>query len=481
MVYWLWDLAEVPPGGAGQIYFTAAVAGILLSCALFRFPNVPPERDGLLRSEIAIHSLAVLFMGVEAAWRWVGNWKLWMAVLLFAMLSARAGGVIARVDEEWNGERLTPRSAAWFLGAVVLLVQGVLAGWVWGEEIAAGGSAGGPGWMAKALLAFGAYTAAVSYAAYRVLRRDDRRSLPAGSLMAVLALNPLLPFVLRSRWGALAGAALVAAGAIAILSIGPDSRILRRETVAAFGIPWWLATGILFVPAAWIPAPRDLYIQHAWPLLASLAASVAAGTGAIVVPRFHRFLPIAMTGILLAACAPFLLSPRPSPGVFHPPRPGGNERVLLGEQVILSIRHPEHRLPVDGGPEPRFIRVSLSLANALSVDHGSKVGEISFMGEGWSVERVTLRAGIEAAEWAIDRRDVSRQVRHSRPPPGESWIVQSPNGESFVAHRYHVDILLAGRTSGEIRFRWNQPGGAKDMLLNIHKVLIREDPAGAEG
>lgn len=481
MVYWTWGLAGIP-SGAGRLYFAVAIAGILLlHPRSARLDDDLLEPRSPLRSEIAVQSFAVLFLVLEAAWRWVGNWKLWMGVLLLSMLSVRAGGAFARLNEEWNEGRLTPRRVAWLLGIVLFLIQAVLFGWVWGERFAAGMAVADLAWMGKAVLACGLYAAAAAYAVYKVLQRDTRRRLAAGSLAAVLALNPLLPSVLRSRWGMLAGVVLVTAGALAIASAGPESRLFRRETVFAFGVPWWLATGVLLLPAAWTPDLWELYGRHAWPLLAALAASVAAAAGAAVIPASRGFFPLMMTGILLIACAPFLLPQRVSPGVFHPPQAAGSERVLQGEQVILSIRNPEHRLPVSRGADSRVVRISLSLANAMGVDQGASVGEILFTGDGGFVERVSLRAGIDAAEWAIDRRDVAMRVKHRRPPPGESWIVWSPNGESFVAHRYYIDIPFEGRNPGEIRFRWSQPGGEKDALLNIHKVSIRENPADTPG
>ena len=109
MVYWTWGLAGIP-SGAGRLYFAVAIAGILLlHPRSARLDDDLLEPRSPLRSEIAVQSFAVLFLVLEAAWRWVGNWKLWMGVLLLSMLSVRAGGAFARLNEEWNEGRLTPR------------------------------------------------------------------------------------------------------------------------------------------------------------------------------------------------------------------------------------------------------------------------------------------------------------------------------------------------------------------------------------
>ncbi len=86
------------------------------------------------------------------------------------------------------------------------------------------------------------------------------------------------------------------------------------------------------------------------------------------------------------------------------------------------------------GPPPRVAVTQIAIvsftANSAAVPQGTTVGEVRLVGD----QTVTwpIRAGIETAEWAHDRPDVSNLMRHDQPRMAGHWIGQ-PRGNLYVA------------------------------------------------
>jgi hypothetical protein len=95
--------------------------------------------------------------------------------------------------------------------------------------------------------------------------------------------------------------------------------------------------------------------------------------------------------------------------------------------------------PVTAATELRLVS---SLAEATEVGQDEVVAAVHVRLATGRTLAIPVRAGIETAEWAHDRRDVKPLVRHHRAPVAESWPV---SGEAFSGHHYQGALDLRAR------------------------------------
>jgi hypothetical protein len=94
----------------------------------------------------------------------------------------------------------------------------------------------------------------------------------------------------------------------------------------------------------------------------------------------------------------------------------------------------------------RGVRVVSSLVDAVDTPQEQVVATAHVrLASGRGEFSFPLRAGVQTAEWAWDRKDVRGAVRHQRPPPAESWPVAPSGGtEAFAGHHYAAELWLPG-------------------------------------
>jgi hypothetical protein len=118
------------------------------------------------------------------------------------------------------------------------------------------------------------------------------------------------------------------------------------------------------------------------------------------------------------------------------------DRSGFGDTLDLRIAPREARffpLPLVAATE---VRIASSLSDATVIPQGETVARVQVrLATGQEVE-LPLRAGIDTAEWAHDRRDVRPLVAHGLAPILESF--PGPGG-GFAGHRYHTTLRLPGR------------------------------------
>jgi hypothetical protein len=114
----------------------------------------------------------------------------------------------------------------------------------------------------------------------------------------------------------------------------------------------------------------------------------------------------------------------------------------LGEEMHLVLEPSRPRffaLPITRATEVRF---SSSLSQAVDVPQGALVARVlARLTSGREIE-LPVRAGIDTAEWALDRADVRDRVRHERPRVASSF--PAPGG-AFEGHRYLAVLRLPTR------------------------------------
>ena len=203
----------------------------------------------------------------------------------------------------------------------------------------------------------------------------------------------------------------------------------------------WVAAGAVALIGSAVGAWGGIGVGAAFPA-AGVVAIAAIGVALVLTPR----LPAAAAGIAWLAVT-FLLGPvQPAP----PDRAG----------FQLTPAQPSATLPPSEG---RGYVLELSLANAAALAADTPVAALSF-----GSETLTLRAGVDTAEWAHERADVKAVIAHPLPAnpvwrPGgigrdAFWgvagrtVVQVPAGVAPVLTR-HVpqSVGVAVATAGPTR------------------------------
>jgi hypothetical protein len=256
------------------------------------------------------------------------------------------------------------------------------------------------------------------------------RAAEAEAGVAVALVVVALPLQRAPVWAfVLLGVALIGAAYLRPLAEGGAVRAWQPAVLSAAVIGSAVGAWGGLTPAQALPAAG-------WLAVAALAAA------AVLTPR----LPAAAAGAVWLA-ATFALGPvQPAP----PDRAG----------FLLVPGHPSAELPPSEG---RGYVVELSLANAAALAAGTPVATLSYGGE-----VMTLRAGVDTAEWAHERADVRSVISHPLPkhpvwrPGGVGreafWgvsgrtILEIPNGVApTIARQVPQSIGVSVTTGGPSR------------------------------
>lgn len=90
------------------------------------------------------------------------------------------------------------------------------------------------------------------------------------------------------------------------------------------------------------------------------------------------------------------------------------------------------------------IEIESSLAQSAALPDGAVVAEIELRDENGQVYRQPLLAGRDTAEWAYDRSDVARTIKHARPEIASSFPARSAFPiQTHAGHTYRAYILFS--------------------------------------
>ncbi len=163
----------------------------------------------------------------------------------------------------------------------------------------------------------------------------------------------------------------------------------------------------------------------------TLEALPGLNAGGVLSGSFFRGSPARLAGLgvrFLQAPTDALLGPADAQGV--------------GEDLDLPLEAGRPRLLPVPSSFATEVRLATWMADAVSLPQGEKVAEVMVRLASGRELTYPLRAGLETAEWAIDRSDVRGLVRHARPPRASSF--REP-GADFDGHRYLATFDLGGR------------------------------------
>jgi hypothetical protein len=133
----------------------------------------------------------------------------------------------------------------------------------------------------------------------------------------------------------------------------------------------------------------------------------------------------------------------------------------LGDRLNVVLEEPRPHLfplPFTRATEVRLVSF---LTGSTSVEQGTIVAEcVARLATGHEIW-LPIRAGVDTAEWAYERPDVRRSIRHQRPRVHSSFPVR----DGFLGHEYLGTLRLPGRFAvNALRFR-SWPGAPPLWLL----------------
>jgi hypothetical protein len=145
----------------------------------------------------------------------------------------------------------------------------------------------------------------------------------------------------------------------------------------------------------------------------------------------------------------------PSSALLGPPR----------ERVDVVVSRPRF-FPLPMSATSGLVLVT-ALSDAVQVAQGTTVAEVEVRLATGRSFRFPLRAGLETAEWAIDRSDLGGRVRHRKAPVDESFRA----ADGSPGHRYRAELDLPGRywVDGVRIVPARGPG-----LLTVFRLGLRE-------
>jgi hypothetical protein len=144
-------------------------------------------------------------------------------------------------------------------------------------------------------------------------------------------------------------------------------------------------------------------------------------------------------------------SGRPGP----PAKPAGPMRLWPGAVRRLDVP--------PGGGATRQVEIHSHLVHGLDVPQGQVVATVHVVTADGVVAAAPLRAGIETAEWALDRP--GSRAAHGRPPIARSWTV----AEGYPGHTYRVTVELPrGPRPAQVVLE----GGAGPAVLVVERLAV---------
>lgn len=115
------------------------------------------------------------------------------------------------------------------------------------------------------------------------------------------------------------------------------------------------------------------------------------------------------------------------------------------------------------------IGVVSTMGCSTAITNGAKVAEIVVTDITGRTQRLSMQAGRDTAEWAIDCEDVKKQVQHARAPLFSSFEVKGRQGEPCEGHLYKA--MFSMKEMGPIRsVRLEEQGN--QAIIELRKISV---------
>ncbi len=510
-VWWLWPRLDLPRLGHEQEWFSLGWLLALGLGAAWRALWPQPQDDDahhLLRASTCSTGalgLGLVFVALLAGSTGLGNYKLWLGIVYLGGVTLSLASLTLRLRSEISAR---PEGAllAMLAGAAISFVACLLVlPWVRPDL-----TAQWPPPPAALLtpLASAALWGGIAGATLPVMRLlgGDRRLAWIVFLAVGLGPGPALA-VSWLPLGPLAAVCAIMLGLAALRLLSPRSRRLAAQPGAEAGpqplsfywllralmLIWWgVGAAVTLAAAWWYPRVGAMFTDADWLRAVALGAFMVTCVGLLAEyalpllghsenPSLGRDRKVAgiFCSVLafLAALSPFLLIRPPANAHLPSYFADGARAVLLREEVVLGPHNPEveFKPPTWLTGLSRVFVISL-LSDAAQVEQGQVVAQLIATDEQDLPHIYQLRAGIDTAEWDLDKREMSLVARHRPGRLASTWIVYTASGEAFSAHDYFTGLYLGGRverlTSVRLRYLYKSPPGNPPVTLVLRKVFL---------
>ena len=506
-VWWLWPRLAVPRLGAEEVWFALAWLVILAGPVLLSLWWRPAPQEELVHTfraealSTASFLLAGLFLALLVAAPRLGNYKLWLGVVYLAAVTIRLAGLSlwlrAAMPARPAGHLPSALAAAALAAAAALLFMP----WVRPELVRswppAAAELGSP--LAAAVL-----WGAISGAVLLVLRLwgSGRRSAWLAYLAVALGPGPTLAltwFGLLPMTAALAGlAGLVILRLLLPASSPPPPRtgltpMSLYWLLRALVLLWWgMGLALALTAAWWYPRMNELVARSMWLRALGLGGFVVACLGLLAEyslpligraglgsagPR-RKVLGVILSALALQLAFSPLLLTRPARVRTAPTEFLAHTRAELVERPLAL--GPEREEIVLEAPAwltglTRVYLVSL-LTNGVQVRQGETVAQLVAVDDQDLPHIFNLRAGIDTAEWALDKREVAATAQHRPTWVARSWTVYTATGEAFQAHSYLTGLYLGRKVQRlkyvRLRYRYQNRPGRPPVRLEVRRLYL---------
>ncbi len=509
-VWWLWSRLPLPRLGQEQMWFSLGWLVALGVGAAWRALWPQPQGDEahhLLRAGTCSSGalvLGVIFVALLVAAPALGNYKLWLGVVYLLGVTLSLASLTLRLRSQLAARTRREALSALTGVAISFMACLLILPWVRPDLTAQWPPPPAGLWRPLAAAALWGGVAGASLLVARLLGGDRRLSwmvflavgLGPGPALAVSWL-PLAPLALGCA--IMAGLAvlrliMVRGGEAAAGAPGGGARplsfywLLRALMLIWWGVgvaitlaaAWWYPrVGAMFLDADWLRAVAmgaflvgcvGLLAEYALPLLGR-EESLSLGQDRKVVGIFCSCLAF------LAALSPFLLMQPPARADLPPYFAEGARAVLLEKETTLDPGNPEVLLkPPTWLTGLSRVFVISYLTNGAGVAQDQSVAQLIATDEQDLPHVYQLRAGVDTAEWALERRETGLAARHRPGRLAATWIVYTATGEAFRAHSYLTGLYLGRRverlTSVRLKYLYKNKPGAEPVKLVLKRVFL---------
>lgn len=446
--------------------------------------------------------LAAIFLGLLAAGSRLGNYKLWLGIVYLAGLNLSLAGLTLGFRRRLDGGRRSGLVTAAAGAAVAAAACLLLTPWVrpdlaalWPPPLRS------LFWPCLTALLWGGICGA-SLLAVRLLDGGPRLAwlvylalaLGPGPALAMSWFEPLPLALTLVIVAGMAGLWFLSRGRSAPAEAAEAEQPLALYwLVRSLILLWWGVGGAVTCAAAWWrPELEHLFTGAIWLRSLGLGVFLVACAGLLAeytlplvsrTPAWGSGLERKPLGLLLtsaallAAVSLLLLQPVPSYRPVPVYREARARAELMTGAVTLSPDNPDVSLPVPQwlSDLKRVFVVSL-LGNGMEVPQGATVAQLMAVDEQDIPHIFHLRAGIDTAEWALEKRDVARRVRHDPARYAQTWLVYTPTGEAFHAHSYFTGLFLGTEVnklkSVHLRYLYKNPPDLPPVTLDLKRVFV---------
>ena len=249
----------------------------------------------------------------------------------------------------------------------------------------------------------------------------------------------------------------------ASLRMDAQWRMVQEELLDSRGRLLLLGSAFTFTPGS--PNLNLLY-----------GITQASGYGPLMLKRYSD-----VTGIVTSGDLP---TPPASPAVYQMLNV---EWGMIGAEIALfgagcgavGVHHPIN-VEIPPGFKPTRIRLVSLMACSTNIEQAMPVLRIDVNDASGSVASLTVQAGEHTAEWAIDRPDVQKAVRHTRARVHESFNADDSAQAHWRGHWYDATLPIPDSARAAPIHSLTVRGLLDDAIINIREMALIDDASGRQ-